>query len=149
MGTRADFYVGRGLEAEWIGSITWDGYPDGIDGNVFACDSEDSYRRAVDAFFVSRRDVTRPTEPWPWPWETSSTTEYAYAFEGDTVYASSFGHAWFKVDAGAENFGEPDDEGDTRGKVAVFPDMTGRKGSLDHIMRKSGLIQVSLPGNPA
>lgn len=30
MGTRADFYVGRGTEAEWIGSIALDGYPDGI-----------------------------------------------------------------------------------------------------------------------
>lgn len=31
MSTRADFYVGRGAEAEWIGSISWDGYPDGVD----------------------------------------------------------------------------------------------------------------------
>lgn len=30
MGTIADFYVGRGPKAEWIGSIAWDGYPDGI-----------------------------------------------------------------------------------------------------------------------
>ena len=27
MGTRADFYVGRGDAAEWIGSIAYDGYP--------------------------------------------------------------------------------------------------------------------------
>lgn len=31
MGTRADFYVGRGESAEWLGSIAWDGYPSGID----------------------------------------------------------------------------------------------------------------------
>jgi hypothetical protein len=29
MGTRADFYVGRGETAEWLGSIAWDGNPGG------------------------------------------------------------------------------------------------------------------------
>lgn len=33
MGTRADFYVGRGPDAEWIGSTAWDGYPDGFGVN--------------------------------------------------------------------------------------------------------------------
>ena len=27
MDERADFYVGRGEDAEWLGSITWNGYP--------------------------------------------------------------------------------------------------------------------------
>lgn len=27
MGTRADFYIGRGENAEWLGSIAWDGDP--------------------------------------------------------------------------------------------------------------------------
>lgn len=31
MGTRADFYVGRGKDAEWIGSVAFDGYPDGFE----------------------------------------------------------------------------------------------------------------------
>jgi len=26
MGTRADFYVGMGKDAEWLGSVAWDGY---------------------------------------------------------------------------------------------------------------------------
>ena len=30
MGTRADFYIGKGTDAEWLGSIAWNGYPDGI-----------------------------------------------------------------------------------------------------------------------
>jgi hypothetical protein len=30
MGTRADFYIGCGRDSEWIGSIAWDGYPDGL-----------------------------------------------------------------------------------------------------------------------
>jgi hypothetical protein len=31
MGTRSDFYVGKGKDAEWIGSIAWDGYRSGIE----------------------------------------------------------------------------------------------------------------------
>lgn len=30
MGTRADFYVGTGANAEWLGSIAYDGHPDTI-----------------------------------------------------------------------------------------------------------------------
>jgi hypothetical protein len=40
MGTRADFYVGRGGQAEWLGSIAWDGYPSGIDKWVFSVSTE-------------------------------------------------------------------------------------------------------------
>lgn len=34
MGTRADFYVKRTDHLLWLGSIAWDGYPDGIDESV-------------------------------------------------------------------------------------------------------------------
>jgi hypothetical protein len=29
MGTRADFYIGRGKRALWLGSVAFDGYPAG------------------------------------------------------------------------------------------------------------------------
>ncbi len=60
MGTRADFYVGRGETAEWLGSIGWDGYPSGIDETVFEAAEEPAYRTAVAAFFAPRDDVTLP-----------------------------------------------------------------------------------------
>ncbi len=31
MGTRADFYTGRGQTAQWLGSIAWGGYPVGTE----------------------------------------------------------------------------------------------------------------------
>lgn len=136
MGTRADFYVGRGEDAEWIGSITWDGHPDSIPNPVFQATTETGYRIAVAAFFAIRDDVTHPTEPWPWPWKDSGTTDYAYAFDGGQVYGSSFGHGWFEVDPDATDHGE-------RGagtEAAVFPDMSEREGSLDHVLGRSGLI---------
>ena len=42
MGTRADFYIGRGATAEWIGSIAWDGYPDGIPAPILEATDDDT-----------------------------------------------------------------------------------------------------------
>lgn len=125
MGTRADFYVGRGLTAEWLGSTAWDGYPSGFDADLFQHTSESSWRDAVKTLLASRKDGTVPEKGWPWPWEDSQTTDYAYAFDGDKVWASCFGGAWFDP-----NLPEPDedDEGpEGYRKVAVFPNMRSRQ----------------------
>ena len=118
MGTRADFYIGRGKSAEWLGSIRWDGYPSDIAPEVLGATSEADYRAAVSTFFSKRKDVTLPEDGWPWPWEGSRTTDYAYAFDGGAVHASCLGHAWFdplKEEPGDSCAGE---------KVAAFPDMS-------------------------
>jgi len=94
MGTRADFYVGRGEKAEWLGSIAWDGYPGGIDPKLLKSESEEDYRNNLKEFFAEREDGTLPEDGWPWPWEDSRTTDYAYAFD-DKVWASCFGNEWF------------------------------------------------------
>lgn len=139
MGTRADFYVGRGENAEWLGSVGWDGYPSG----VFTRDQpveilEDSWREWV-ADFLAREDGTKPEDGWPWPWEDSRTTDYAYAWDDGLLYASSFGTEWFVVDATADEWGESVDEGDGE-TVAVFPDMTARKAVT--YGPRSGLIVI-------
>ena len=123
MGTRADFYIGRGENAEWLGSIAWDGYPKGIADTVLDATNEQDFRDAVESFLTGREDATKPGMGWPWPWETSATTDYAYAFDGD-VYASCFGGNWFNPR------NEPDDDDEGRavtGDPAVFPDMSDRK----------------------
>lgn len=89
MGTRADFYVGRGEDMEWIGSVAWDGYPHGFAGTgILDAASEDAYRLALAAHAADRSDFTAPEQGWPWPWADSFTTDYAYAFDGDKVYVS-------------------------------------------------------------
>ncbi len=87
MGTRADFYVGVGKDAEWLGSIAWDGYEieeaDDVKTpahRVRRAQTEADYRAAVQAFLESRDDATYPKDGWPWPWEDSNITDYAYAF---------------------------------------------------------------------
>lgn len=121
MGTRADFYVGRGETAEWLGSVAWDGYPDGLRKTpIFRAQTEQAFRDAVRKELAKREDGTFPNQGWPWPWENSQTTDFAYAFDGTKVHASCFGHAWFDPL-------KPQPENDDDSKPTIFPDMTSRQ----------------------
>ncbi len=85
MGTRADFYLGKGKDAEWLGSIAWDGYRDGICPQVLQCQSPEAFRHAVNDFLGKREDGTFPKDGWPWPWNNSRTSDCAYFhFDGRT-----------------------------------------------------------------
>lgn len=97
MGTRADFFVGIGPQAEWLGSIAWDGYPNGNPEPIFAAQSLDDFRRIVAAILVDHG--TQPAGKWPWPWHDHRTTDYAYAWAPDAhsnerVVISGFGRPW-------------------------------------------------------
>lgn len=119
MGTRADFYDGRGLDAEWLGSIAWDGYPGGIPRDLLEATDAALFRNQVTIFLASREDATLPERGWPWPWEDSGTTDYAYALDEGKVWGSCFGYEWFDATQP-----EPEDRGS---KVAVFPNMKDRQ----------------------
>lgn len=95
MGTRADFYVGRGEGATWKGSIAWDGHPEGIPSPLLGATTEAEFNRELIDFASSRDDFTTPDEGWPWPWKNSQTTDYSYALFDGKVWASCFGYAWF------------------------------------------------------
>lgn len=86
MGTRADFYVGKGAEAEWIGSVAYDGYRDCISDVVLNAHSEMDYRAAVETMFASRDDATRPAQGWPWPWDDSATSDCSYWYFDGRVW---------------------------------------------------------------
>jgi len=93
VGTRADFYVGRGPTAEWLGSIAWDGYD--IPESIAAETDESAYRAAVRAFLDEREDGTIPErDGWPWPWDTSVLTDYVYALFDGRVWYSCFDSPW-------------------------------------------------------
>jgi hypothetical protein len=125
MPSRADFYVGRGYDAEWIGSVAWDGYPPGIPKKVLEAEDEASYRREVLNFMKRRSDGATPDGGWPWPWNDSAGTTYTYAFDGTKVWASCYGSSWWAP---------PDPEPDRktlRRKAANFPDMSMRRKLAD------------------
>lgn len=144
MGTRVDFYVGRGEGAEWLGSYPFDGYPSGVFDEapelfVEPLPTEAEWRAWVAEWLASNADrATLPDMGWPWPWNDSRTTDYAYAWDEGVVYGSSFGHEWFEVNPDAENWGEPEESE----KTAVFPDMSARKAVT--YGNRSGLIVIGL-----
>lgn len=136
MGTRADFYMGRGADAEWLGSIAWDGYPEGIPDEIFAAETAESWREEVTKFLADRKDRSLPSDGWPWPWNDSTTTDYAYAWD-DGVKICGFGHAWVTLDgmksyndacqawndAGDYDIPEVEIESFSDGTPVVFPQM--------------------------
>ena len=134
MGTRADFYVGRGEKAEWLGSIAWDGHPEGLDApQLLGATGEPHYRNEVAKLLAARDDGTVPADGWPWPWKDSQTTDYALAFDERRVWASSFGHGWWLA---SET--EPDNEDES--KTAIFPDMTAQRKVT--FGKRSGVIVI-------
>ena len=122
MGTRADFYVGRGEQAEWLGSIAWDGSE--VDAQIRQCQSPEAFRHAVESFLKEREDATWPKDGWPWPWEDSQTTDYAWAFDEGKTWFSVFGKEWWPADGP-----EPTDEQyeALERKAAVFPNMKSKQ----------------------
>jgi hypothetical protein len=131
MGTRADFYIGRGKDAEWLGSISHDGY----DVALFAADP-DSFRVCVAGLLSTVTGSTTPSMGWPWPWDTSATTDYTYAFDEGRLWVSRFGGHWYDAD-----LPEPvDASGVFTGPLVDFPDMSGRKSVASPGSARSGLM---------
>jgi len=139
MGTRADFYVGRGKDAEWLGSVAFDGHPGSRLPELGATD-EAGYRACVEKILSSKDHATRPDQGWPWPWDNSKTTDFSYAWQGE-VFCCFFGHRWM-TRAEALN-PDRDGEDDDQGKACVFPDMSARKNVT--FGRRSGLIIIGIP----
>lgn len=135
MGTRADFYIGRGQDAEWLGSVAWDGYEwEDEDSALMQAKTADEFRAAVATIQAERGDFTAPTEGWPWPWDDSNTTDYAYVLHDGKATAYCFGREVVRGQGG-------DGEDDEVEKVDWFPDMSARKNV--QWGRKSGVIVVS------
>jgi len=137
MGTRADFYVGKGEDCEWLGSIAWDGYPDGIEPNILACTDEEVYRVYVQAFLDSCDDATLPEMGWPWPWPDSRLTDYAYTFDEGKVKIVTLGQVFDSVEELQER---PDDAPyvSWEKRELYFKDMTAIQNI--NLGRRSGLL---------
>lgn len=142
MGTRADFYVGRGKQSEWIGSIAWDG--DEIPEALSKCKTEKTYRKQLLQFLKSRDDSTFPENGWPWPWNDSNTTDVAYAFDNGRVYRA-IGHPvmyWWRADQHHPNY--VSHHGKRMGSKAEFPDMSEKKNVT--LGKRSGLMVIGSNG---
>lgn len=142
MGTRADFYIGDkdNLKKEdWIASIAWDGYLEGIDSEVINSKSKPDFLIALYNFLANRDDVTRAEHGWPWPWKNSQTTDCSYVFDinDNKLYASMWGKFWFEASLGEP---EENDERYNSNSVIYYPDFTTENLALDSA--KSGILII-------
>jgi len=120
MGSKADFYLGRGVEAEWLGSIEWDGYPAGLPTTFRTAITLGDYRAEIDSILDTRPDAIKAVDGWPWKWDSSHGTNYSYAFDTDRVWACCYGSSWWLA-----SLREPDHTTLKR-KAASLPDMSLR-----------------------
>lgn len=103
--TGADFYIGRGPSATWVGSLSHNARPSilhwtTVGEELLNATTERDYAHALDALLSlpvkERRNwAYRPSSGWPWCWPDSSLTGWCYAFDGGRVWVSYFGRAWF------------------------------------------------------
>jgi hypothetical protein len=81
MGTRADFYVIKYDEMEWIGSIFKDGSPEKIPLDILIQVNPVMFEEKVVEFLETVLSVTASNhDKWPWPWADSRMTDYSYIF---------------------------------------------------------------------
>jgi hypothetical protein len=89
--TRADFYIGQGVDANWIGSIFHDGYPTRIPLEILICVNPILYEELVVEFIKSDKGVVRSENgKWPWLWGDSRLTDYSYIFESKGICISGY-----------------------------------------------------------
>lgn len=125
MGTRADFYENKDSSEGWLGSVAWDGYPDGVPAPVMEATSYDEFRTAVALILTEEKSASTPATGWPWPWDDSQTTDYAYVWSDDGVKVYEYGRPYPECpdDLSDEERDEWDLERTRTPKVA-FPDMS-------------------------
>lgn len=90
----ADFYMGRGANAEYLGSVVTAGAPEDIEvWERFQNLDDENY--APKDFVDEVRDLrhaTHDTPPaWPWSYPSSAETPWAYVFDAGTVYVYRYG----------------------------------------------------------
>ena len=134
MGTRADFWVGHGPQAEWLGSVAWDGYQwhEQPECSLMVAANALDFRAAVTSILAGRKDATVPSAGWPWPWNTSATTDYAYVFDDGDTHVYTFGSP-----AVADDAEEQPERTDWRDMSAVQNVNLGERSGLVIVSAKS------------
>jgi len=169
MGTKADFYVGTRLGAEWVGSVGYDGHPDrDLRRRLSRVRTERGFRSSVAALLSEpRREPTLPGEGWPWPWEDSHCSDYVYAYVQTPRSSRGLGTVLVLCGVSSpkwETFSELDrrwrrqpltvaaERCPTCGELVAsprveLPDMSERRASREVVLSKSGLVFLKLPSS--
>lgn len=100
MGTRAQFFLGNPSDLQnrkYLGTVAFDGYPDGDIGEAFAgVVDEDGFLASVRRIASKRDDFADPvSRAFPFPWRDDLyLTDCTYAFFDGAVQYTSF-HSGF------------------------------------------------------
>ncbi|HUN93437.1 MAG TPA: hypothetical protein VMU33_15415 [Burkholderiaceae bacterium] len=92
MGTRADFYLGRGEDATWLGSLLAEARPENIPAAILEAREAGDFEARVRAFLSSAGGLLAE-HGWPWRWRHSGETGYTYAFDGERTLVG-VGNRW-------------------------------------------------------
>lgn len=140
MGTRCDFYLGRGLQAKYLGSVGHDAFADEM-AVVFAdITTEEQFTERLKEVFSQYGEIAAH-HGWPWPWPSSVLT--------DTVVAFDEGRAWLRVKRDGESRWAPasnlDDVSDMRCEFAnmLEQEQSTAGGRLRIALRRAGILAQS------
>ena len=112
MGTRCDFYQGRGETARYLGSIGHDAYVDAMAERFAGVTDFASFEACLATVFKEYGEISAKNG-WPWPWRTSATTDTVVAFDEGRCWTAHPSDRWAPLD----DFENPTDE------PCVFADM--------------------------
>ena len=80
--TKADFYVGTGKRAEWIGSLCNDGSVYYIPMDILIQVNKTMFEEMVLEFLSLKEGIIPDNgDEWPHPWTDSRVTDYVYMFD--------------------------------------------------------------------
>lgn len=128
MGTRADFYIGKGKDAQWIGSVAYDGYEwaENKQCTLMTCESEEDFKEEVQAILSQLDHATTPELGWPWPWDTSDTTDYQY---------------WWNKEKSCVEWGTWGQDMESDGDAVGWPDMSDTRNNA--MGKRSGILVIA------
>ena len=119
---KADFYVGQGRQAEWIGSVSKCGEVWEVSPKIFLHVNQTMYEEAVIEYInFCEGIVANHSCQWPWEWSDGRMTDYSYFFlpEQEKVYMSIEGG--ILLDPIKIIQGEPISEADAYLGSPIFP----------------------------
>lgn len=93
MGTRCDFYRGRGEAACYLGSIGHDAFVEEMAEYFAGVTTWEAFEAVLARVFADYGEIPA-ANGWPWPWRDSHTTDTVVAFDEGQVWTEHHSGFW-------------------------------------------------------
>lgn len=136
MSIRCDFYLGRGAQAVYLGSIGHGAHAEEMAERFTGVQDPSSFEERLRNVFAEYGEIPA-SHGWPWPWETSETTDTVIAFDAGRCWAADPDGCWAPLDDLEHPTQEP----------CVYPNMLEQMqsvplGRLSHRLRHGTQMQM-------